>query len=152
MASAVEHDGGCTVSKKEFKKQERARHKKTLTRNQARGGREGRRLCKATTVLFQSEQDKTEVGKGVRKRQRTSQPSQYSSRTASSAGSCEEDSGGCSNNTPIFCRIKHSSSCDEMCNPESKNTKCGRDRTVRGRVWCSRRTASFFGEPCSPRT
>ena len=80
-------------------------------------------MCKATTVLFQSEQEKTEVGKGVRKRQRTSQPSQYSSCTASSAGSCEEDSGGCSNNTPVFCRITHSSFCDEMCNPETKSCK-----------------------------
>ena len=58
-------------------------------------------MCKDTTVLFQSEQEKAEVGKGVRKRQRTSRPGRYSSCTASSAGSCEEDSGGCSNNTPF---------------------------------------------------
>ena len=34
--------GGCTVSKKEFKKRERARHKMTLTRNRSCAGREGR--------------------------------------------------------------------------------------------------------------
>ena len=48
-------------------------------------------------------------------------------------------------NTPFFRRITHSSSCDEMCNPETKKTMCRRDCTVRGRAWCLRRTALGAG-------